>query len=228
MTLVDLAKTAVESYVNRGEIISPPSELPEEFLMKRSGTFVTIEKNGRLRGCIGTYLPVQENIAREVINNAAASAAEDYRFGPVRKEELPHLSYTVYILNKPELVYPIKSREAGAAKPQFNWVNPVKSAKGGAKQFNWVKDTKELDPKKYGIIVKTVPISLADDTDGSTSSPQDVVFNGHLPFKSGLLLPDLEGVDSVEQQIFIACQKGGIKPDKEKVFIYRFTVKKYQ
>ena len=186
MTLVDLAKMAVESYVNRGEIISPPSELPEEFLIKRSGTFVTIERGGQLRGCIGTYLPVQENIAREVINNAVASATEDYRFGPIEKEDLPHLSYTVYILNKPELV----------------------------------KDTKELNPKKYGIIIKTAPIARAAET--------DVVFDGHLPFKSGLLLPDLEGVDSVEQQIFIACRKGGIDPEREKIIIYKFTVEKYQ
>jgi AMMECR1 domain-containing protein len=48
-----------------------------------------------------------------------------------------------------------------------------------------------------------------------------------LPYKSGLLLPDLEGVDTIEKQIFIACQKGGIDPRKERIIIYKFTVEKY-
>ena len=205
MTLVDLAKKAVESYISKSKIISPPSERLEEFLNKKSGTFVTIKKNDELRGCIGTYLPTKKNIVKEVIDNAIAAATEDYRFGPIQKEELPHLSYTVYILNEPELVYPVKSREAE--------ISPK------AKLFNWVKDIKELDPKKFGIIVKTAPI-LSPDT--------DVVFNSHMPSKSGLLLPDLEGINTVEQQISIACQKGGINPAREKILIYKFTVEKYQ
>jgi AmmeMemoRadiSam system protein A len=61
-----------------------------------------------------------------------------------------------------------------------------------------------LDAKKYGIIVRT--------NDGRT----------------GLLLPDIEGVDTVEEQILIACQKAGINPFKEKYQIYRFTVVRHK
>lgn len=168
----NLAKKAAETYIKEGKIISLPSDLSKEFLKKKSGVFVTIEKNNELRGCIGTYLPTKENIAEEIINNAIAAATEDYRFEPIKKEELPYLSYTVYILNEPELV----------------------------------KDLKELDPKKYGIIVKTAPPAT----------------------KIGLLLPDLKGVDKVEQQIAICCQKGIIDLRKEKILIYKFTVKKYK
>jgi AmmeMemoRadiSam system protein A len=185
MTLPQLAKLTVETYVKEREIISPPRGLPEEFLNKKAGTFVTIEKQGQLRGCIGTYLPTRDNIAEETIHNAIAASTEDYRFGPVKKEELPHLSYTVYILNEPELI----------------------------------KNIKELNPKKYGIIVKTMPIVSA--------TAKDVVFDGVVPYKSGLLLPDLEGIDTVEEQVSIACQKGGINPEKEKILIYRFTVEKH-
>lgn len=210
--LVLLAKQAVENFIKEGKIVEPPEDLPEEFLKRRAGTFVSIFQSTRetdakqegetdakkklrglprsepevlLRGCIGTYLPTRDNIAKEIIHNAIAAATEDYRFGPIQKEELPYLTYTVYILSEPELV----------------------------------KDISELDPKKFGIIVKTVPI---------LPSKTDVVFNGHIPYKSGLLLPDLEGIDSVEKQIAIACQKGGINPEKEKIFIYKFTVEKYQ
>jgi AmmeMemoRadiSam system protein A len=169
---VSLVKSTVENYVKEGKAISPPPDLPEELLKKKAGVFVTIEKGKELRGCVGTYLPTKENIAKEIISNAIAAASQDFRFGPIQKEELPHLSYTVYLLSEPE---------------------PI-------------KNIKELNPKKYGIIVKTV------------ASPQ----------KSGLLLPDLEDVDTIEEQISIACQKAGIDLTEEKILIYKFTVKKYK
>ena len=167
--LVFLAKQTVENYIKERKIISLLEDLPKEFLERKAGTFVTIEKNSELRGCIGTYLPTRENIAEEVIYNAIAAATEDYRFGPIEDKELSSLSYTVYILNEQELI----------------------------------KDIKELDPKKYGIIVKTET-------------------------KTGLLLPDLEGVDTIEQQLSIACQKGGIDPNQEKFLIYKFTAEKFK
>ena len=182
--LIALVKQVVEIFIREGKIIEPPGDLPKEFLERKAGTFVTIEKNGELRCCIGTYLPLRKNIAEEVIYNAVAAATEDYRFGPVRKEQLPYLSYIVYILSDPELV----------------------------------KEISELDPKQYGIIVKTVPISLSGD----------VVFNGHFVAKTGLLLPDLESVDTIEKQISIACQKGGIDSLRETILIYKFTVEKYK
>ncbi|MCD6500734.1 AmmeMemoRadiSam system protein A [bacterium] len=168
---IELAKKAVENYIKKGEIIDVPDNLPREILEKKSGTFVTIKKSGQLRGCIGTYLPTRENIAEEIIRNAIAAATQDYRFDAVQKEELPYLSYTVYILDKPEQI----------------------------------KDISELDPKKYGILIKTLDF----------------------PPKSALLLPDLEGLDTVEKQLFAACQKAGINPEKEKIVIYKFSAKKY-
>ncbi len=162
-----LVKEAVENYIKDGKIILLPKDLPEE-LEKKAGVFITIIKNNQLRGCIGTYLPTKENIAQEIIHNAIAAATQDYRFWPIQKQELPELSYTVYVLSKPEII----------------------------------KSIKELNPKKYGIIVKNGP-------------------------KSGLLLPDLEGIETVEKQILIACQKAEIEPDKEKILIYKFSVEKH-
>jgi AmmeMemoRadiSam system protein A len=64
-----------------------------------------------------------------------------------------------------------------------------------------IKDPSELDPRRYGVIVQS----------GS---------------RRGLLLPDLEGVDTVEYQISIAMQKAGIPPGA-KVELSRFEVKRY-
>ena len=63
-----------------------------------------------------------------------------------------------------------------------------------------VKDIGLLDPRRYGVIVST--------GDG----------------RRGLLLPDLEGVDSVELQLSIAARKGGIHLDREPHRLQRFTV----
>lgn len=183
---VKIAKNAIEAYLKEGKVIMPPDGLPPELLQKKAGTFVTIEKEGMLRGCIGTFLPIQENIAKEIVQNAISAASEDYRFDPITKEELPLLSYTVYVLEKPQSV----------------------------------KDIKELDPKKYGVIVRTYPIVLLN--------VQDVVFDGRPVAKTGLLLPDLPEVNTIEEQISIACQKAGIDRQAEKIYIYKFTVKKYQ
>ena len=60
----------------------------------------------------------------------------------------------------------------------------------------------ELDPKRYGVI-------------------------GTKGWKKGLLLPDIEGVDTVEEQIYIAKRKAGISPDEE-VKLQRFEVKRYK
>ena len=60
----------------------------------------------------------------------------------------------------------------------------------------------QLDPKKYGVIVEA-------------------------GIRKGLLLPDLEGVDTVDYQIEICCQKAGIASD-EPINLYRFEVKRYK
>jgi len=64
-----------------------------------------------------------------------------------------------------------------------------------------VSGLSDLDPKKYGIIVVS-------------------------GFRRGLLLPDLEGVDTVEEQLKITKMKAGILPHEE-VEIYRFEVIRY-
>ena len=66
-----------------------------------------------------------------------------------------------------------------------------------------VKDLSELDPKKYGIIV----IKGA---------------------RKGLLLPDLEGVDTVEDQLRITKMKACIDPGDKDVQIFRFSVERYK
>lgn len=66
-----------------------------------------------------------------------------------------------------------------------------------------VSDLGELDPINYGVIVS----------------------KGR---RRGLLLPDIEGVDTVEKQLYIAMQKAGIDPGEEGVKVERFRVERYR
>jgi hypothetical protein len=97
-----LAKQAVESYINNGEIIKPGELSPE--MKGRAGVFVSLKKRGQLRGCIGTFEPAQKNVAEEIVRNAISSAVDDPRFTPVRPSELDNLEYSVDILTSPEPV----------------------------------------------------------------------------------------------------------------------------
>ncbi|WP_045218085.1 AmmeMemoRadiSam system protein A [Desulfonatronum thioautotrophicum] len=79
----------------------PQTILPKpvsETLQQAFGAFVTLKKQGRLRGCIGNIVgdhPVRETI----INMAQAAAFNDPRFPPVSKEELAELRVEISILS---------------------------------------------------------------------------------------------------------------------------------
>lgn len=101
---VALAKAAIEEYVKNNNRIPIPESLPEEMLKERAGTFVTLYKNGELRGCIGTIGPTKVSLAHEIIANAISSATRDPRFPPVKEAELDELEISVDVLKVPEKI----------------------------------------------------------------------------------------------------------------------------
>jgi AmmeMemoRadiSam system protein A len=161
---IAVARKTLEMYIEKGRRTGVPDGLPSEMTDKTAGVFVSLKKNGQLRGCIGTIYPTQKTIAEEIIHNAISSGTQDPRFDPVRKDELPMLVYSVDVLMEPE---------------------PISSIA-------------ELDVERYGVIVRS----------------------GR---RSGLLLPNLEGVDEPEKQVSIALQKAGIG-QHEKYSMERFEV----
>jgi len=101
---VKLARETIENYIKQGKIITPTLGLPEEMINQKAGVFVSLKKFGDLRGCIGTFMPTQENIAQEIIKNAISVAVDDPRFSPVNVSELEDLSISVDVLSAPEEV----------------------------------------------------------------------------------------------------------------------------
>lgn len=101
---VKLARTSLESYVKNRKYIEKPETISNELKDLEAGVFVSLKKDGRLRGCIGTITPVEDCIAEEIIRNAVSAGTGDPRFDPVTEEELPELVYSVDVLGDPELV----------------------------------------------------------------------------------------------------------------------------
>jgi len=97
-----LARAAVELFCREGRRCECAFPLPPEMTGRRAGVFVSIHKDGALRGCIGTIAPTQPCIAEEITQNAVSASARDPRFPPVSPEELPRLSYSVDVLEAPE------------------------------------------------------------------------------------------------------------------------------
>ena len=82
----------------------------------------------------------------------------------------------------------------------------------------------ELDDLEYSVDILTQPEPVQDKSQLDARRYGVIVESG---FRRGLLLPDLEGVDSVERQIEICRLKAGISPD-EAVKLYRFEVKRFK
>ena len=153
---IKLARLSIYNYINNHTLMAVPDGLDPEMINKKAGAFVSIHKEGRLRGCIGTIVSTRDSIASEIIHNAISAAVKDFRFDPITEDELDELDISVDILGDSE---DINSKD-------------------------------ELDVKRYGVIVYT-------DT------------------KRGLLLPNLDNVDTIDEQVQIALNKAGITKDEE-------------
>ena len=165
--LVKLARKTIETFIKENKVVDPPQELTPE-MKEKAGVFVSLHRQGQLRGCIGTFAPTTGNVAREVIRNAIESSSRDPRFPPMTGDELDGLEISVDVLTQPEAV---------ASKA-------------------------ELDASCYGCIVRSGE-------------------------RRGLLLPDLEGVNTAAEQIAICRRKAGIG-ENEPVELFRFKVRRYK
>jgi uncharacterized protein len=109
--LLDIARKAIEMYIQTGETYIEPRE--EMSLNVRSGCFVTIKQNGRLRGCIGNFqseLP----LFREVTEMAVASATKDPRFYPLKAEDLQSITLEISVLSPLHKIEGIEEIEVGS------------------------------------------------------------------------------------------------------------------
>lgn len=104
-TAVKLARKTIESLLS-GERLRKPQELDFELspvFGEKRGVFVTLTKNGLLRGCIGHPFP-DSTLEVAIRDSAISAATRDPRFPPVGKDELDDIVAEVTILTPPERI----------------------------------------------------------------------------------------------------------------------------
>ena len=100
--LIKLARNAIETFIKERKKLEVP-ENTSDTLKERMGAFVTLNKDGLLRGCIGYSEPI-EPLVDAIIDVAISAAVNDPRFSPVTTSELEDLAIEVSVLTRPELI----------------------------------------------------------------------------------------------------------------------------
>ena len=99
--LFEIARTTVDTFVKTGK--APDFDEKDARLSQEEGAFVTLTKQGNLRGCIGHILG-EGPLFRTVRDMAVAAASDDPRFTPVTASELKDIRVEVSVLSKPRAV----------------------------------------------------------------------------------------------------------------------------
>lgn len=151
----------------------------------------------------GNTLEIPSNISEELIINKAGLFVSIHKFGSLRG-----CIGTIYPVRKciaEEIICNAKSastedpRFPKIKKEELKWLEINVDVLEAPEE---IESEKELNVKEYGVIVRS-------------------------GFKSGVLLPDLDGIDTVEEQVSIAKKKAGIKPG-EQVTLQRFKVTRHR
>ncbi len=99
--LLDVAYKAIDyKLATQQTLVIIPAQYPAALQAKRA-TFVTLEIDAQLRGCIGS-LEARQPLVSDVAYNAHAAAFSDPRFNPVIREELKKLSIHISVLSEPQ------------------------------------------------------------------------------------------------------------------------------
>ena len=100
------AREVLKAYYEDREPVFPGSN--DDLKVKRA-CFVTLHnRDGSLRGCRGTILPVKPTLKDEIEENAISAALRDPRFPPLEKHELENIEISVDVLDEPEPIYTIE------------------------------------------------------------------------------------------------------------------------
>lgn len=99
--LLEIARKTMKNYVREGKKIE--IDVDDEELKEERGVFVTLHKDGNLRGCIGNIMPVNK-LYLAVRDMAIQSSSKDRRFSPVRENELDDIEIEISVLTVPEKV----------------------------------------------------------------------------------------------------------------------------
>ncbi len=128
--LLGIARLSMETYVEKGKTPKLKTDGFSDNLKSPCGAFVTLTKDGELRGCIGNFEP-KDALYSVVQQMAVAASSRDYRFSKVKQEEFEEIELEISVLtpmkkissvNEIELgkhgIYIVKGSSSGTFLPQ--------------------------------------------------------------------------------------------------------------
>jgi len=101
--LLGIARRTIEHYIKHKKHFIPEIQ-DDPILMEERAVFVTLHKDGNLKGCIG-HMHARMPFYKAVIEMAAASAFEDPRFPSVQIEELDNIEIEISVLSPMERIF---------------------------------------------------------------------------------------------------------------------------
>jgi len=101
--LIKAAREAIEHYSEFGEVPNVLKGVDLDAYAEPRGVFVTLKEKGQLRGCIGFPLPMFP-LGQAVCRAAVAAAFDDFRFSPLKKEEIKNVDIELSVLSVPEKI----------------------------------------------------------------------------------------------------------------------------
>ena len=110
--LLKIVHETIEEYVSTGKIPEPDEKTITAKLRQPCGAFVTLKKDGNLRGCIGRFEatgPLYETVQQLAIS----SSTQDSRFPPVTEEEVDELEIEISVLTPLRRIYSIDEFQLG-------------------------------------------------------------------------------------------------------------------
>ena len=160
---VQLARKSLAYYLEKGSLLPLPKEGAVE-LNKPAGVFVSLKKQGELRGCIGTFSPAQSSTAQEIIVNAVGAGTQDPRFWPVELNELAEITISVDVLDEPQKINSIaeldpqkygvivrNGRRSCLLLPMLAGIESVETQIAIAKQKAGIPETETVDLYRFTV-----------------------------------------------------------------------------
>lgn len=110
--LLTLARHSIDNHLQNKSLPEVNATTLSDALKTPCGAFVTLNKNNKLRGCIGQFMAT-ESLYKVVEQMAVAAAFHDYRFQPVQQQEMPQIEVEISVLTPLKKINNIDEFELG-------------------------------------------------------------------------------------------------------------------
>lgn len=108
LKLTKLVRKTLRDYFKNKKF--SPDKNTKELYKEKKACFVTLTLNGELRGCIGSLYPEQE-LWKDVQNNAINAAIHDFRFSRLTEEEFSKIKIEVSVLSLPKKIEAVNEKD---------------------------------------------------------------------------------------------------------------------